>query len=72
MRIRNLAVSLWLCTAIVGISGCGGQPVEAPGATPPAATPPAATEGQTRSCPVCKQSVPADAKYCRRCGSRLR
>lgn len=55
------------------LGGCGGERADAPAQpaspTAPTATPPAKTPAQ-RTCPVCKQPVPAEAKYCRACGSR--
>ena len=56
----------------ITLGGCGGparsdQP--SPATPAPASTPATTTE---TTCPVCKQSVPVDAKYCRKCGSRLK
>lgn len=65
MRGRGL-----LIVVLAGLlGGCGGDR-DAPAATTPGSTTPPATPAQ-RTCPVCKQPVPAEAKYCRACGSRL-
>jgi hypothetical protein len=69
----------WLLLMVFALLllGCGAQrtatsapPDAAPTTTP--ATPPAATPPAEQTCPVCGHKVPAEAKYCRMCGSRLK
>ena len=49
------------------LGGCAGGRADAPAPTTP---PTDAPKPAQRTCPVCKQPVPAEAKYCRACGSR--
>ncbi|MBA3700563.1 MAG: zinc ribbon domain-containing protein [Planctomycetes bacterium] len=70
MRLGHTIIFIVLA---VLLGGCGESRTDAP-ANPPstAPVPPPASNPAAQTCPVCKHPVPAEAKYCLTCGSRLK
>lgn len=74
MELRRAALGIAGIALCFISSGCGNARTDQPTAVPapPVTTSPPAAPDHVHQCPACKQVVPADAKYCLRCGSRLR